>query len=186
MCKWENCVFVIRGSWTFKDIVWHFGGEKTLFLTRVGWKAGYYSQIRKWHLLIKLQENKINVFPRKVKLYQNQAVLVSWIFSTQPRWKEKKKINRVNVAPLVPGLCSRHWSWSLCISSMERAWPAEWSSRGAGMVKRNMVVADDAAFRERSKLLTSIERQKWLNSYMQKLLVVHSSWYWQKANQRET
>uniref|UniRef100_A0A3B4XH46 Tuberoinfundibular peptide of 39 residues n=1 Tax=Seriola lalandi dorsalis TaxID=1841481 RepID=A0A3B4XH46_SERLL len=60
-------------------------------------------------------------------------------------------------------------------ASMERAWPAEWSSQGAGMVKRNMVVADDAAFREKSKLLTSMERQKWLNSYMQKLLVVNSS-----------
>ncbi|XP_031733714.1 tuberoinfundibular peptide of 39 residues [Anarrhichthys ocellatus] len=60
-------------------------------------------------------------------------------------------------------------------ASVERAWPAEWSSQGAGMVKRNMVVADDAAFREKSKLLTSMERQKWLNSYMQKLLVVNSS-----------
>ncbi|XP_060919315.1 tuberoinfundibular peptide of 39 residues [Labrus mixtus] len=57
----------------------------------------------------------------------------------------------------------------------ERAWPAEWSSPSGGVVKRNMVVADDAAFREKSKLLTSMERQKWLNSYMQKLLVVNSS-----------
>ncbi|TKS86155.1 Tuberoinfundibular peptide [Collichthys lucidus] len=60
-------------------------------------------------------------------------------------------------------------------ASMERAWPAEWSPQGASMVKRNMVVADDAAFREKSKLLTSMERQKWLNSYMHKLLVVNSS-----------
>ncbi|KAI3367985.1 hypothetical protein L3Q82_026809 [Scortum barcoo] len=60
-------------------------------------------------------------------------------------------------------------------ASVERAWPPEWSSQGTGMVKRNMVVADDAAFREKSKLLTSMERQKWLNSYMQKLLVVNSS-----------
>ncbi|XP_041669069.1 tuberoinfundibular peptide of 39 residues [Cheilinus undulatus] len=59
--------------------------------------------------------------------------------------------------------------------SDERAWPAGWSSPSGGTVKRNMVVADDAAFRERSKLLTSMERQKWLNSYMQKLLVVNSS-----------
>ncbi|KAM3595216.1 uncharacterized protein V6R79_020162 [Siganus canaliculatus] len=58
-------------------------------------------------------------------------------------------------------------------ASVERAWPNEWSSQD--MVKRNMVVADDAAFREKSKLLTSMERQKWLNSYMQKLLVVNSS-----------
>ncbi|KAG5847070.1 hypothetical protein ANANG_G00122000 [Anguilla anguilla] len=40
--------------------------------------------------------------------------------------------------------------------------------------KRNIVVADDAAFRQKSKLLTAMERQKWLNSYMQKLLVVNS------------
>lgn len=63
----------------------------------------------------------------------------------------------------------------ILVCSLERAWPAEWSSQGARMVKRNMVVADDAAFREKSKLLTSMERQKWLNSYMQKLLVVNSS-----------
>ncbi|KAK5598486.1 hypothetical protein CRENBAI_010023 [Crenichthys baileyi] len=55
-------------------------------------------------------------------------------------------------------------------ASVEGVWPTEWSSEGARLVKRNMVVADDAAFREKSKLLTSMERQKWLNSYMQKLL----------------
>nr|XP_020511193.1 tuberoinfundibular peptide of 39 residues [Labrus bergylta] len=60
-------------------------------------------------------------------------------------------------------------------ASDKRAWPAEWLSPGGGVAKRNMVVADDAAFREKSKLLTSMERQKWLNSYMQKLLVVNSS-----------
>uniref|UniRef100_A0A8D0B9A2 Tuberoinfundibular peptide of 39 residues n=1 Tax=Salvator merianae TaxID=96440 RepID=A0A8D0B9A2_SALMN len=40
--------------------------------------------------------------------------------------------------------------------------------------KRSMVVADDTAFREKSKMLTTMERQKWLNSYMQKFLVVNS------------
>ncbi|KAM4542337.1 tuberoinfundibular peptide of 39 residues [Odontesthes bonariensis] len=59
-------------------------------------------------------------------------------------------------------------------ASVEGVWPAEWTSEGARLLKRNMVVADDAAFREKSKLLTSMERQKWLNSYMQKLLVVNS------------
>lgn len=53
--------------------------------------------------------------------------------------------------------------------------PAGWASQSGRMVKRNMVVADDAAFREKSKMLTSMERQKWLNSYMQKLLVVNSA-----------
>ncbi|XP_066486438.1 tuberoinfundibular peptide of 39 residues [Tiliqua scincoides] len=51
-------------------------------------------------------------------------------------------------------------------------YPASWLPRWGG--KRSIVVADDAAFREKSKLLTAMERQKWLNSYMQKLLVVNS------------
>lgn len=63
-----------------------------------------------------------------------------------------------------------------CTYSAEGAWPSNWSSQESGTMKRNMVVADDAAFREKSKLLTSMERQKWLNTYMQKLLVVNSSW----------
>lgn len=58
--------------------------------------------------------------------------------------------------------------------SMDGMWPPEWTSDGARLLKRNMVVADDAAFREKNKLLTAMERQKWLNSYMQKLLVVNS------------
>ncbi|XP_018431023.1 PREDICTED: tuberoinfundibular peptide of 39 residues [Nanorana parkeri] len=49
-------------------------------------------------------------------------------------------------------------------------WPAS-----EELDKRNIVVADDAAFREKSKMLTAMERQKWLNSYMQKLLVVNST-----------
>ncbi|XP_056151438.1 tuberoinfundibular peptide of 39 residues [Lampris incognitus] len=53
---------------------------------------------------------------------------------------------------------------------LEQGWPAA----AAGVMRRNMVVADDAAFREKSKLLATMERQKWLNSYMQKLLVVNS------------
>ncbi|XP_074873989.1 tuberoinfundibular peptide of 39 residues [Carettochelys insculpta] len=72
------------------------------------------------------------------------------------------------------------WDWSLGALAREgqsrksHLWsgtrqevPAGWGG------KRNIVVADDAAFRERSKLLTAMERQKWLNAYMQKLLVVN-------------
>ncbi|XP_062864092.1 tuberoinfundibular peptide of 39 residues [Trichomycterus rosablanca] len=55
-----------------------------------------------------------------------------------------------------------------------KGWPGDWQRRAGGQEKRNIVVADDAAFREKSKLLTAMERQKWLNSYMQKLLVVNS------------
>ncbi|XDV43434.1 hypothetical protein PO909_011917 [Leuciscus waleckii] len=55
-----------------------------------------------------------------------------------------------------------------------KGWLGNWPSRVGHQQKRNIVVADDAAFREKSKLLTAMERQKWLNSYMQKLLVVNS------------
>ncbi|XP_029440312.1 tuberoinfundibular peptide of 39 residues [Rhinatrema bivittatum] len=48
-------------------------------------------------------------------------------------------------------------------------WPV-----GEAWKRRSIVVADDAAFRERSKLLTAMERKKWLNAYIQKLLVVNS------------
>jgi len=40
--------------------------------------------------------------------------------------------------------------------------------------KRSTVVADDAAFREKNKLLTIMERQNWLNSYMQRLQVLNT------------
>ncbi|KAK2843107.1 hypothetical protein Q7C36_011322 [Tachysurus vachellii] len=55
-----------------------------------------------------------------------------------------------------------------------KGWLGDWQQRVGNQEKRNIVVADDAAFREKSKLLTAMERQKWLNSYMQKLLVVNS------------
>ncbi|XP_042329711.1 tuberoinfundibular peptide of 39 residues [Sceloporus undulatus] len=51
-------------------------------------------------------------------------------------------------------------------------YPAGWVPGWGG--KRSIVVGDDAAFREKSKMLTAMERQKWLNSYMQKFLVVNS------------
>lgn len=57
---------------------------------------------------------------------------------------------------------------------MSKGWPSDWLAQPVNEEKRNIVVADDAAFREKSKLLTAMERQKWLNSYMQKLLVVNS------------
>ncbi|KAL2099004.1 hypothetical protein ACEWY4_005484 [Coilia grayii] len=57
---------------------------------------------------------------------------------------------------------------------LANAWPGDWMAQPVNEEKRNIVVADDAAFREKSKLLTAMERQKWLNSYMQKLLVVNS------------
>ncbi|KAJ1131632.1 hypothetical protein NDU88_009967 [Pleurodeles waltl] len=53
-----------------------------------------------------------------------------------------------------------------------QGWIPDWPS---GEEKRSIVLADDAAFREKSKMLTAMERQKWLNSYMQKLLVVNSN-----------
>ncbi|KAM9299687.1 tuberoinfundibular peptide of 39 residues [Gastrophryne carolinensis] len=56
----------------------------------------------------------------------------------------------------------------------DERWLPPWSS-SEELDKRSIVVADDAAFREKSKMLTAMERQKWLNSYMQKLLVVNST-----------
>ncbi|XP_029982948.1 tuberoinfundibular peptide of 39 residues [Sphaeramia orbicularis] len=65
-------------------------------------------------------------------------------------------------------------AWLFAPERAEASVERLWSPPDVGMIKRN-VVADDAAFREKSRLLTSMERQKWLNSYMQKLLVVNSS-----------
>ncbi|KAM8834297.1 tuberoinfundibular peptide of 39 residues [Synchiropus picturatus] len=81
-----------------------------------------------------------------------------------------------SISDFKPGLMREAWVFPPegADESLERTWPPDWSSPYVGMVKRNMVVADDAAFREKSKLLTSLERQKWLNSYMQKMLVVKS------------
>ncbi|KAM4703955.1 tuberoinfundibular peptide of 39 residues [Rhinophrynus dorsalis] len=56
----------------------------------------------------------------------------------------------------------------------DQRWLPEWPTNEE-LDKRSIVVADDAAFREKSKMLTAMERQKWLNSYMQKLLVVNSN-----------
>nr|7F16_P Chain P, Tuberoinfundibular peptide of 39 residues [Homo sapiens] len=36
----------------------------------------------------------------------------------------------------------------------------------------SLALADDAAFRERARLLAALERRHWLNSYMHKLLVL--------------
>uniref|UniRef100_A0A8C3SF40 Tuberoinfundibular peptide of 39 residues n=1 Tax=Chelydra serpentina TaxID=8475 RepID=A0A8C3SF40_CHESE len=63
---------------------------------------------------------------------------------------------------------SRPWS-----GPRQEVPPAELAPAPGWGGKRSIVVADDAAFRERSKMLTAMERQKWLNSYMQKLLVVN-------------
>ncbi|XP_060110989.1 tuberoinfundibular peptide of 39 residues [Heteronotia binoei] len=56
----------------------------------------------------------------------------------------------------------------LKMALLPRSWMQGWGG------KRSLVVADDAAFREKSKMLTAMERQKWLNSYIQKFLVVNS------------
>uniref|UniRef100_A0AAY5EYF9 Tuberoinfundibular peptide of 39 residues n=1 Tax=Electrophorus electricus TaxID=8005 RepID=A0AAY5EYF9_ELEEL len=67
-----------------------------------------------------------------------------------------------------------HVCCGVCVCVCVCEWPGAWTQRVDNQAKRNIVVADDAAFREKSKLLTAMERQKWLNSYMQKLLVVNS------------
>nr|XP_020015469.1 tuberoinfundibular peptide of 39 residues [Castor canadensis] len=38
--------------------------------------------------------------------------------------------------------------------------------------RRSLALADDAAFRERARLLAALERRHWLNSYLHKLRVL--------------
>lgn len=38
--------------------------------------------------------------------------------------------------------------------------------------RRSLALADDAAFRERARMLAALERRHWLNSYVHKLLVL--------------
>ncbi|KAM4014886.1 tuberoinfundibular peptide of 39 residues isoform 2-T4 [Anomaloglossus baeobatrachus] len=56
----------------------------------------------------------------------------------------------------------------------DQRWLSIWPTNEE-MEKRSIVVADDVAFQERSKMLTAMQRQKWLNSYMHKLLVFNST-----------
>ncbi|XP_036281551.2 tuberoinfundibular peptide of 39 residues [Pipistrellus kuhlii] len=42
----------------------------------------------------------------------------------------------------------------------------------AGPPRRSLALADDAAFRERARLLAALERRRWLDSYMHRLLVL--------------
>ena len=43
---------------------------------------------------------------------------------------------------------------------------------GSPLSRRSLALADDAAFRERARLLAALERRRWLDSYMQKLLLL--------------
>ncbi|XP_007941024.1 tuberoinfundibular peptide of 39 residues [Orycteropus afer afer] len=47
-----------------------------------------------------------------------------------------------------------------------------WAVPRAPVSRRSLALADDAAFRERARLLAALERRHWLNSYMHKLLVL--------------
>ncbi|XP_062944500.1 tuberoinfundibular peptide of 39 residues [Cynocephalus volans] len=47
-----------------------------------------------------------------------------------------------------------------------------WPGPATRLSRRSLALADDAAFRERARLLAALERRHWLNSYMHKLLVV--------------
>ncbi|XP_019344393.2 tuberoinfundibular peptide of 39 residues [Alligator mississippiensis] len=115
-------------------------------------------------------------------------------------WKQDDTPVGTNIQPLpsalalqLPPIPLRGWSLQALLPSMRSPWEEEGQSRKSRLWnrprqgvspwrgvpapgeggKRSIVVADDAAFREKSKLLTAMERQKWLNAYMQKLLVVN-------------
>ncbi|XP_034843033.1 tuberoinfundibular peptide of 39 residues [Mirounga angustirostris] len=47
-----------------------------------------------------------------------------------------------------------------------------WAGPATRPARRSLALADDAAFRERARLLAALERRHWLNSYMHKLLVL--------------
>ncbi|XP_076986567.1 parathyroid hormone 2 [Tamandua tetradactyla] len=47
-----------------------------------------------------------------------------------------------------------------------------WGLPGSPASRRSLALADDAAFRERARLLAALERRHWLNSYMRRLLVL--------------
>ncbi|XP_075809067.1 tuberoinfundibular peptide of 39 residues [Microtus pennsylvanicus] len=47
-----------------------------------------------------------------------------------------------------------------------------WADLGTPLSRRSLALADDAAFRERARLLAALERRRWLDSYMQKLLLL--------------
>ncbi|XP_045712143.1 tuberoinfundibular peptide of 39 residues [Phyllostomus hastatus] len=47
-----------------------------------------------------------------------------------------------------------------------------WAGPTTRVWRRTLALADDAAFRERARMLAALERRHWLNSYMHKLLVL--------------
>ncbi|KAK1329954.1 hypothetical protein QTO34_010138 [Cnephaeus nilssonii] len=66
----------------------------------------------------------------------------------------------------------------------DRGWRAEgldtrlrtpggtWAAWAGPPSRRSLALADDAAFRERARMLAALERRRWLNSYMHRLLVL--------------
>uniref|UniRef100_A0A4X2KNQ9 Tuberoinfundibular peptide of 39 residues n=1 Tax=Vombatus ursinus TaxID=29139 RepID=A0A4X2KNQ9_VOMUR len=72
--------------------------------------------------------------------------------------------------PGIPGAGGAVLDWSLQLTG--RAGPRPQDPAPSAGPQRRLVVADDAAFRERARLLAALERRRWLNSYMHKLLVV--------------
>lgn len=54
------------------------------------------------------------------------------------------------------------------VRSPSRVWAGP-TTRGW---RRSLALADDAAFRERARMLAALERRHWLNSYMHRLLVL--------------
>uniref|UniRef100_UPI00398F2F6B tuberoinfundibular peptide of 39 residues n=1 Tax=Pristiophorus japonicus TaxID=55135 RepID=UPI00398F2F6B len=56
--------------------------------------------------------------------------------------------------------------------TLGKSWSSDWLEPNTNEeVKRSIVVADDVAFREKSKFLTVKQRQKWLNSVMRQLVI---------------
>ncbi|GCC19217.1 hypothetical protein chiPu_0018271 [Chiloscyllium punctatum] len=63
-------------------------------------------------------------------------------------------------------------STGLTSITLGKSWSSDWLEPSTNEeVKRSFVVADDVAFREKSKLLTAMQRQKWLNAVMRQLVI---------------
>ncbi|XP_069765790.1 tuberoinfundibular peptide of 39 residues-like isoform X2 [Narcine bancroftii] len=54
---------------------------------------------------------------------------------------------------------------------LDQRWPSDWLEPSIKEAAKRNVIADDVVFREKSKLLAAVERQKWLKSLLTRLMI---------------
>lgn len=69
------------------------------------------------------------------------------------------------------------WAWTrghrVSLSPRSLRTPGgTWAARASPPSRRSLALADDAAFRERARMLAALERRRWLSSYIHRLLVL--------------